>query len=197
MNVQIKTSAGINLIPLESKLYEYRTIFLTGEINQEMALEFAKQVMELVQQNSKEEIKVIINSPGGEINAGMVIYDIIQSTTTPIKLFCFGQAYSMAAVLFLSGQNGRYLFPNSKLMLHQPLIQTCPGGSASSVKSLSDSLLREKNKMNAIISKHTGMSLKQVAKITSHDNFFTAEESIKANMADDIVSFDAIFKGGD
>lgn len=187
MNVPVKTSSGINLVPLDSRLFERRTICLESEITHEKAMEFSKELMDLVTQNSDETIKVLINSQGGMIDAGMVIYDLIQSATTPISLYCIGQAYSMAAIIFLSGKHGRYMLPNSKLMLHQPLIHTCPGGSASSMKSLSDSLIQEKNRINNIIAKHTGMTKRQVEKATAYDHFYTAEEAIAENLADEVV----------
>lgn len=188
MLIPVKSSAGTNLIPVESKLFEKRIIFLEGEINQESASEFLKQLMQLTLDDPNEKIKVFINSNGGGIDPGMTIYDAIYGSSVPIELYNIGRAYSMAAVILLSGQHGRYILPNAKVMLHEPLIHSCPGGNASSMKSLSDSLQEERRKLNAIIAKHTGMSIRQVNKATSYDHFFTAQEAIEANLCDAIVS---------
>lgn len=188
MLIPVKSSAGTHLVPVESKLFEKRIIFLEGEINHESANEFLKQLMQLTLEDPNEKIRVFINSPGGVIDAGLSIYDALQGSTVPIELYNVGRAYSMAAVILLSGQQGRYILPNAKVMLHEPLIHTCPGGNASSMKSLSDSLQQERSKLNAIIAKHTGMSIKAVNKATSYDHFYSAQEAVDANLCDVIVS---------
>lgn len=138
MNVQVKSSNGISLIPVETRLLADRKIFIEGEINEETACEFMKKVMYLNSENREKNIDLLINSPGGEINAGMLMYDVIQSSNAPIRTFCIGKAYSMGAVLFACGNHGRYMLPHSELMIHEPLIGSRIGGSASSIKSISD-----------------------------------------------------------
>lgn len=188
MLIPVKSSNGTALVPLEAKLYEQRLVFLEGEITHELANDFVRQVMDLTLADPDKPIKVFVNSPGGLVDAGLMIYDTIQNCKTPIKLYCTGRAYSMAAIILLCGKNGRYIFPNGKVMLHQPLINTCPGGSASSVKSLSDALMKEKDKLNAIIAKHTGMSMKQVNRATAYDHFYSAEEAVAANLVDEVIN---------
>lgn len=189
MYVQVKSSNGISLVPVETRLLAKRRIFLEGEINQEMACEFVRRVMILAEEDPENPIDVMINSPGGEINAGWMLYDVIQSSKTPLRLFCLGRAYSMAAVLFASGKYGRYMLPNSELMLHEPLLGNRVSGSSSSIKSISDSLLETKRKMNAILVKHTGRTEEEIESVISYDHYFTAEESILFGLCDKIVGF--------
>lgn len=192
MYVQVKSSNGISLVPMETRLLAKRQIFLEGEINQEMACEFIRKVMILTEEDAEKPIDVLVNSPGGEIGAGLMLYDVLQSSRTPLRLFCIGRAYSMAAVLFASGQSGRYMLPNSELMLHEPLLGNRVGGSSSSIKSISDSLLETKRKMNMILAKHTGRTEEEIEKITSYDHYFRAEESVSFGLCDAIVGFDKI-----
>ncbi len=193
MNVQVKSSNGITTMPIETKSLTNRCIFLEGEINSERALEVIKSLMLLIKEDEKAPINLIINSPGGEINAGMTIYDAVQSVDTPIKMFCVGKAYSMGALLFLSGKSGRFMLPNSELMLHEPLLSGKIGGNTTSIKELSDSLIKTREKLNNIIAKHSGKTLEEVEKATDHDHFYSAEESIEFGLCDKIVPFTDLF----
>ena len=189
MNVQVKSSNGITTMPIETRLLSNRCIFLEGEINSDSALEIIKALLLLIKEDATAPINLIINSPGGEINAGMTIYDAIQSVETPIRMFCVGKAYSMGALLFLSGKSGRFMLPNSELMLHEPLLSGKIGGNTTSIKELSDSLIKTREKLNNIIAKHSGRSLEEVEKATDHDHFYSAEESIEFGLCDKIVPF--------
>lgn len=195
MNVQVKSSNGITTIPLDSRLLADRQIFIEGEINHESACEFVKKLMFLVKEDPKSFVDVMINSGGGEVTAGFLIYDVIQSCDTPIRMFCMGSAYSMAAVIFASGQHGRYMFPNSELMLHEPLLGNRVGGNASSIRSISESLLETRSKINRIIAKHSGKTEKEVEEATAYDHYFSAEESISFGLADKIIGFNKIMEG--
>lgn len=195
MNVQVKSSNGITLVPVDSRLLAARKIFIEGEIDADKACEFVKEVMLLNTEDSQKSIDILINSPGGEINSGMLMYDVIQSSKAPIRMFCIGRAYSMGAVLFACGNYGRYMLPHSELMIHEPLLGNRVGGNSSSIKSISDSLLETKRKMNQILAKHTGKSEKEVEKATSFDHYFSPEESIEFGLCDQIVGFDKIMEG--
>ena len=100
------------------------------------ANEFIKKIMLLNIESTTEPIDVLINSPGGEINAGLLMYDVIQASKAPIRTYCIGTAYSMGAVLFACGIHGRYMLPHSELMLHEPLLGNRVGGNASSIRSI-------------------------------------------------------------
>lgn len=190
MQFPIKSSAGIALMPADSQLLTHRKIFIEGEINAETACSFLKQVLFLNREDAHKPIDVMVNSCGGEINSGLLMYDVIQSSTAPIRMYCAGKAYSMAAILIACGMHGRYILPHGELMLHQPLLGNQVGGNASSLKSISDSLLETKAKINAILSKHTGKSVDEIEQMTSFDHYFTAEEAVDAGLCDEICSFE-------
>ena len=194
MNVQVNTSSGIALIPMETRLLAGRRVFIEGEINAENACEFVKKIMLLNQEDSEAYIDVLVNSPGGEINSGMLMYDVIQASKAPIRMYCIGRAYSMGALLFAGGVHGRYMLPHSELMLHEPLIGNRVGGSSSSIKSISDSLLETKRMVNGILAKHTGKSAEEVEQATSYDHYFSPEESLEFGLCDKIVGFDVIME---
>lgn len=192
--MQVKSSNGITLVPLESRLMADRKIFIEGEINDEKACEFVKKVMILNRENEHNPIDVLINSPGGEIHSGMLMYDVIQSSRAPIRMFCIGRAYSMGAVLFACGNYGRYMLPHSELMLHEPLLGNRVGGNSSSIKSISDSLLESKRKMNQILVRHTGRSEEEVEEATGYDHYFSPGESVDFGLCDEIVGFEKIME---
>ncbi len=192
MYYQVRTSGGINLVPLTTRLLANRKVFIEGEIEREKANEFIKQIMLLNIESTTEPIDVLINSPGGEINAGLLMYDVIQASKAPIRTYCIGTAYSMGAVLFACGIHGRYMLPHSELMLHEPLLGNRVGGNASSIRSISESLMETRKKINGILAKHTGKTEEEIEKATSFDHYYTAEESVEFSLADKIISFDKI-----
>lgn len=190
MNVQVKSSSGIQLIPVETRLMAERKIFIEGEINPDAAAGFVKKVMYLNRESATLPIDVLINSPGGSINAGMLMYDVIQASRAPIRMYCIGMAYSMGAVLFACGRSGRYMLPHSELMLHEPLLGSEVTGNTTSIKAVSDTLLEKRRQMNEILVKHTGRSMEEMEKATAYDHFFTPEESVAFGLCDEIVGFD-------
>ena len=194
MNVQVKSSNGIFLVPMETRLLGDRKIFIEGEITQEKACEFVKKMLVLCKEDRNSPIDILISSEGGEILAGMLMYDCIQSCRTPLRMFCLGTAYSMGALLFASG-NQRFMLPHSELMLHEPLIGSRIGGSASSIRSVSESLTETKNKINRILAKHTGRTQEEIEEATRFDHYFSPEESISFGLADEIVNFETIMEG--
>lgn len=195
MNMQVKSSNGITLVPIDSRLLSERKIFVEGEINEEVACEFAKKILVLASEDKNKPIDVLINSLGGEINSGLFMYDVIQTSKVPIRMFCIGHAYSMAAILFTCGNHGRYMLPHSELMLHEPLLGNRVSGNASSIKSISESLMETKKKMNQILAKHTGKSEEEIEKAISFDHYYSPQESIEFGLADKIIGFDAIMEG--
>lgn len=195
MNVLIKSSNGITQVSADSRLMSQRKIFIEGEITAETACEFVKKLLILNSEDANKPIDILINSTGGEINSGMLMYDAIQAGKAPVRIFCLGKAYSMAAVLFACGNHGRYMLPHSELMLHEPLLGNRIGGNSSSIRSVSESLLETKRKMNQILAKHTGKSEEEVERATGFDHYFSPEESIAFGLCDQIVSFDMIMEG--
>lgn len=187
--VLLKSSSGVQTVSIESKLMsDHRRLFITGEINSDNAMDFFKQVMLLNLEDDKTPISVFINSPGGEIDNGLLIYDAIVGSRAPIHTFCSGCAYSMGAVLFTCGK-GRYMLPHSKLMLHEPLLSSKIGGNASSLKSISESLLETKIMINKLLAFHTGKTESEMDELTSYDHYFSAREAVEMGLADGIKSF--------
>lgn len=193
--ILVKSSSGIQQVSIESKLMSgHRQLFIMGEINANSAMDFLKQVMYLNTEDNSRPISVFINSPGGEIDNGLLVYDAIIGSRAPIHMFCIGCAYSMGAVLFTAGKE-RYMLPHSKLMLHEPLLGERIGGNASSIKSISDSLLETKSMMNKLLAFHTGKTEKEMDKLTSYDHYFTAKEAVEMGLADGIKDFGEIMEG--
>lgn len=193
MNIQVKSSNGITLMPIETKLLGERKIFIEGKITETSAIEFMKELMLLVSEDKEMPIKIMINTVGGEINSGMLIYDAIQSCQTPLEMYCLGKAFSMGAVIFAGGRPGkRFMFENSEVMIHEPLLGDRVGGSSSSIKYISESLLEIKEKINRIWAKHTGRTIEEIDEATEYDHFFTAEEAIEFGLADKVVGFEEL-----
>ena len=195
MQTIMKSSHGFDLVPIESKLLADLKIFIEGDIKPETACNFLRKVMLLVSEDSEKPIDVLINSLGGEINAGFLIYDTIQGCKTPIRTFCIGQAYSMAAVLVACGNHGRYILPHGELMLHEPIIENQVSGSNSSIQSVAKSLMKLKVKVNSVLAKHTGRTGAEIEKVTIYNHFFNAEECVTFGLVDKIVDFDKIMEG--
>ncbi len=193
MEYIIKSASGIRTVSLESQLLSKRIVFLTGEINEELACNFAKQIMLLVNDNKDKPITVIVNSGGGEVTSGLMIYDIIEALTTPIKTVCLGKAYSMAGVIFACGKE-RLITENAEVMLHEPLISSGVGGSSSSVQTVSKRLITIKIKINKIIAKHTHHTVKKIDSDTSYDHYFQSDECVEYGLADRIVSFTEVME---
>ena len=186
MQIEDRSSSGIRLIPLQTRLLSKRQVFLTGEVNMDMADAFVQQMMYLDQEG--EKISIYLNSCGGEVDAGLVIYDVLQSAKSSIDVYCIGHAYSMAAVLLASGPKGhRFILPHSKVMIHEPSIESGIAGSAVSVKRVSDSIAETRTLTIELLMKHTGRKKAEIIKALSYDNFMNAKEAIQFGLCDRIV----------
>ena len=189
MNILVKSSNGITQVSADSKLLSQRKVFIEGEINAETACEFVKKILLLNAEDSNKPIDVLINSLGGCINSGMLMYDVIQASKAKIRTYCIGRAYSMGAVLLACGNHGRYILPHGEVMIHEPLLGNRVGGNSSSIKSISESLLETKRKMNQILAKHTGQSEESIEEATSYDHYYDSEESLKFGLVDAVIDF--------
>jgi len=186
-SIEVESAHGVREVSLDTRHLMNRRIFINGEINEESANDFLSQMLYL-EQESDDPITIYINSPGGSVNAGLVIYDCIQASELEINLICAGTAASMAAIIFAGGEKGhRYILPHSKVMIHEPLLAGGVGGSATSIKNISDSILETREIVNKILAKHTGKTLKEINKATSFDNYMNAEEAIKFGLCDEIT----------
>lgn len=183
-----ESANGIQQVSLITDAFTNRRLFLFGEIDQNLVFSFTMQMLSLME-DEQSEINIYINSPGGEVNSGLAIYDLIQSCKAPINMYCIGMAASMGALIFAGGQKGRrFILPHSKVMIHEPLIPNGVGGSASSIKSTADSILQTRALLNGILAEHSGKTLDEINKATDHDNFMTAEEAIEFGLCDEVVS---------
>ncbi|MGN1415786.1 MAG: ClpP family protease [Oscillospiraceae bacterium] len=181
-----ENARGIEVIPLHSRLLTERKFFLTEEITSETAVKFAQAMMFF--SDSDKPVDICINSPGGEINAGLAIYDMIQSFGGELNMYCIGQASSMAAVLLASGQKGRrFILPHSSVMIHEALLRGGVSGSATSISRISESILETRDLVNGILAKHTGKNLGEINKATSFDNLMNAEEAVRFGICDRIA----------
>ncbi len=176
---------GIQEISAESRLFSERKLFL-GDITRESTDDFVKAM--LYMQRSSEPIDIIINSTGGEVNQGLVIYDLIQSSKAPINMYCAGYAYSMAALILASGWKGRRcILPHSRVMIHEPLIAGGVGGSATSISRISDSILETRELVNGILAEHTGKTIEEINAATTFDNMMNAKQAVEFGICDKIT----------
>lgn len=181
-----ETSEGICVIPLESRLFSERKIFLEGEITPQTASDFTRAMLHLTQ--SDEPINIYVNSPGGNVNSGLAIYDIIRGCKNEINICCVGMAYSMAAVILAGGQAGRrFILPHSQVMIHEAMLGVESGGTAMAVRSLAERLNNTQNQLNDILSMHTGRTLEDIIRDSSFDNFMSAEKAVKLGFCDWII----------
>lgn len=185
-SIEIESAHGTREVSLKTEHLINRKLFIDGEINSQSANEFLLQMLYFIQEKEKP-VTIYVNSPGGEVNAGLMMYDIIQDCGLVIDMVCTGIAASMAAVLFAGGQQGRrYILKHSKVMIHEPLIAGGLGGSASSIKNISESILETRELVNGILARHTGKTLDEINEATSYDNYMNAEEAIKFGICDEI-----------
>ena len=189
IGIEEKSVNGNSNVMADARLLAERKIFLEGEITQALALDFVRQVLLLTNDDDRTPVKGIINSPGGDVNAGLIIYDVLQSAEVPIALYCAGRAYSMGAVIFCAGRHGRYMLPHAEIMIHEPLLGGRVGGNTTSIKAISDSLLETRDRINRILAEHTGKTVEEIEEATSFDHYFSAEEAIAFGLADSITGF--------
>ena len=187
MNTIIKSSNGISLAPIESRLLSDRKLFIEGEITAASACEFVRAIMLLVKEDADKPIDIYINSPGGEVNAGLLIYDTLKGVKTEINLHCIGMAASMAAIILTGGKKGhRFILRHSRTMIHEPLISGGVDGSATSIKRTAESIMETKRISVELLASDTGKTRKEVEAAISFDNYMNAEESIAFGLCDTI-----------
>lgn len=182
-----QTGKGERSYDIYSRLLKERIIFVTGEIEDNMASLIVAQLLFLESENPEKEISMYINSPGGVITSGMSIFDTMNYIKPEINSICLGMAASMASFLLAGGTKGkRFCLPNSKIMIHQPLGGY--RGQASDIEIHANEILKTKKKMNEYLAKFTGKKISEIEKATDRDNFMTAEEALKFGLVDKIVT---------
>lgn len=186
--IEVTGYSGSTQITLESRFLKERKVFLQGPITAETANDLVMKLMYMEKDDSNEPVRLYVNSPGGEVNGGLLIYDMLQSMTKPVEIYCAGMAASMAAIILASGGKGRrHILPHSRVMIHEPLLDGGLGGSATSIRHISESIMETKRILNEILSKHTGRAIAEIEKATSYDNYMNAEESVAFGICDDIT----------
>lgn len=182
-----QTAQGERSYDIYSRLLKDRIIFLDGQIEDHMANVIIAQLLFLEAEDPSKDIHLYINSPGGVVTAGLAIYDTMQYIRPDVSTICIGSCASMAAVLLTAGAKGkRYALPHSNIMIHQPLggVQ----GQATEIEIHAREILRLREELNGILSKHRGQPLETIARDTERDNFMTAEMAKNYGLIDQILT---------
>ncbi|MDA8559461.1 ATP-dependent Clp endopeptidase proteolytic subunit ClpP [Candidatus Pelagibacter bacterium] len=181
-----QSSKGERAYDIYSRLLKERIIFLTGQINDNVASLVTAQLLFLEAEDPKKEIYLYINSPGGLVTAGLGIYDTMQYVKPEISTLCIGQAASMGSFLLAAGAKGkRFSLPNSRIMVHQPSAGF--QGQATDIEIHANEVLSLKKRLNEIYSKHTDKSVDEIKNALERDNFMTAEIAKSFGLIDEVV----------
>ena len=177
---------GERAFDIYSRLLKDRIIFLGGPIDDVVANSIIAQLLFLDSQNSKEDIKIYINSPGGQVTSALAIYDTMQYVKADVSTICIGMAASAAALLLTAGKSGkRIILPNGEVLIHQ--VMGGAQGQATDIAIHADHIIRMKKRLNDIMAKHTGQPVAKVEKDTERDYFMTADEAKKYGIIDKII----------
>ena len=182
-----QTNRGERSYDIYSRLLKDRIIFLSGEINDDVANVVVAQMLFLEMEDPDQDIMLYINSPGGSITAGMAIYDTMNYIKCDVSTICIGMAASMGAFLLSSGAKGKRLaLPNSEIMIHQPLGGA--KGQASDIKIHAEHILRTRDRLNRILAMNTGKELSEIERDTERDNFMTADAAAEYGLIDRVIA---------
>ena len=179
---------GLNLVDsVYERLLAERIIFLGSQVDDDIANKLCAQILLLSAEDPTKDIHLYINSPGGSISAGMAIYDTMQYIRPDVATVCVGQAASMAAVLLAGGAKGkRSVLPNSRVLIHQPLLFGLQG-QATEIEIHARELLRMRDRLDEILAFHTGKPVEQIHLDTERDKIFGADDSVKYGLADQVM----------
>lgn len=181
-----KTSYGERAYDIYSRLLKDRIIFIGSPIDDGVANSVIAQLLFLDSENSKEDVKLYINSPGGVVTSALAIYDTMQYVKSDVQTICVGLAASGAALLLASGTKGkRFILPNSEVLIHQ--VMGGAQGQATDVDIHAKHILKMKDKLNKILAKHTGQKIDKITKDTDRDYFMSAEEAKEYGIVDKII----------
>ncbi len=181
-----RTQRGERAYDIFSRLLEERIIFLAGPVTDMNANVVIAQMLYLASKDSKRDIKLYINSPGGSVTAGLAIYDTMQFLKCPVSTICIGLTASMAAVILAAGTKGkRFALPNAEILLHQ--VAGGMQGQATDIEITAKQIVMMKGKLNKILSSHTGQSLSKVTKDTERDFYLTSEEAKTYGLIDEVI----------
>jgi len=182
-----KTGRGERAYDIYSRLLEERIIFIGSALDDMVANAVIAQLLFLQKDNRHQDIQVYINSPGGYVTSGLAIYDTMQFVQPDVATYCLGQASSMGAVLLAAGTKGkRFALPHSRIMLHQPWGGA--QGTAADISIHAIEILKLKDRLNAIVAKHTGKDVEQVAEDSDRDHFLSSDEAKEYGIVDEVIS---------
>ncbi len=181
-----ETAEGLYRLDPRDEMLSHRELELVSPVDAESCAAVIRGLLHLQRVDAKEPVTLYINSLGGEVQSGLALYDVMQAVSCPIRTVCLGMAASMAALLFIAGDE-RWMLPHSRVMVHDPLIGSGLGGSALSVKARADDLMRIRDITAGVIARHTGMPLDQVFSLTATDTYFEAQEAVEAGLADRVI----------
>ena len=182
-----KSQYGERAYDIYSRLLKERIIFLGGPIVDPVANSIIAQMLFLASQNPQKDIKLYINSPGGVLTSALAIYDTIQYIKCPVSTYCIGSAASGAAVLLGAGAKGkRFSLPNAQILLHQVAVSGV-GGQAVEIEIAAKQIIKLKEKVNKILSKHTSQSLEKISKDTDRDFYLSADEAKEYGLIDEVI----------
>ena len=183
-----KTGRGERSYDIYSRLLKDRIIFLGGGIDDATANLIIAQMLFLSNEDSKSDVHFYINSPGGGITSGLAIYDTMRYLRCEVATYCVGQAASMGAILFAGGASGkRFILPNGRILLHQPLISGVMQGAATDLEIEANEIIRLRTRLHEILSKHTGKDFEQIEKDSDRNLWLEAQEAISYGLADKIL----------
>ncbi len=183
-----KTGRGERAYDIYSRLLKDRIVFLGGGIDDSTANVIVAQLLFLSNEDSKSPINFYINSPGGSVSAGLAVYDTMQFVRCDVHTFCVGMAASMGAVLMCGGARGkRFALPNSRLLLHQPLIGGVLEGPATDLSIEAQEIIRLRQRLYEIIAKHTTKPLEQIERDCDRNKWLSADEAIEYGLADKVL----------
>lgn len=181
-----QSGQGERAYDIYSRLLKDRIIFLSGEVEDNMANTIVAQMLFLEAEDPDKDIYLYINSPGGVVTAGMAIYDTMQYIKPDVSTICIGQAASMGSLLLTAGAKGkRFALPNARIMIHQPLGGA--RGQSTDVQIQAKELLRIRQMLNEILSQRTGKSMEQIETDTERDNFMSAAEAVEYGLVDKVI----------
>jgi ATP-dependent Clp protease protease subunit len=181
-----QTARGERAYDIYSRLLKERLIFIVGPVEDQMANLIVAQLLYLESENPDKDIQLYINSPGGSVTSGLSIYDTMQFVNCDISTICIGQAASMGALLLAGGASGkRYALPHSRVMVHQPSAGF--QGQATDIEIHAKEVLELKRRLNEIMARHTGQTMKQIEKDLERDNFMSGEEAVKYGLIDTLL----------
>jgi ATP-dependent Clp protease protease subunit len=182
-----QTSRGERSYDIYSRLLKERVIFLVGEVNDQVANVLIAQMLFLESENPEKDINLYINSPGGSVTAGLAIYDTMQYLKPDVSTMCIGQAASMGALLLTAGaKDKRFSLPHSRIMIHQPWAGGI-SGQASDIEIHAREILTMRERLNAILARHTGKPIETITHDTERDRFMSSEEAKAYGLIDAVL----------